>query len=340
VFRFSKSWRRLAEMGNAAMIHRRAMLAAAGLVFGAGAARAAARGFNPRDLQGCWDLGSWTELERPSAFSGLVARPAEIEAFMAPRRAMHGLPASKPGEVGQAENEYIDKGVGLARVKGELRSSTIVDPPDGRLPYNARGEALAGPRGPIQGAVGDLINPETMGGTTRCMATVAAGAPMLGAPDTNVIQVVQTKACLAIQSEKYHDVRIVRLVAGPKAAAAAPRDPPSWMGTSYGWWEGETLCVATDCFHEGVITKGQRILVSGATKVSERLTRVSTSEILYQFTVEDPELLTRPWRGEQTIRASTGRVFEYACHEGNYSMAGMLAGARLEEREAKGAGGK
>ena len=323
------------------MIDRRRVLAlgAAGLA-GAGAARAKGRrgAFNPRDLSGSWDLGSYTELERPAGFAGLTLTPEEAAAYEAPRRAMHGMMPAKPGEVGQAENEWTDRGVGLARVKGQIRASTIVDPADGRLPYTLAAKRLAGTGAPGGGAstATDLDNPETMGGTTRCLANAAAGAPMLGGPDANVIQMVQTRDHLAILTEKYHDVRIVRLVADERAVASAPRDPPAWMGASSGCWEGDTLMVVTDGFHTGVINKGQRFIVSGATRVTERLTKVSPGEILYEFTVEDPDLLTRPWRGEQTIRASTGRVFEYACHEGNYSMTGMLAGARLEEREAAG----
>jgi hypothetical protein len=304
------------------------------VLLSAGAASAAPHGFNPRDLSGSWDLGSYTELERPAALKGPTLTEAQAAAYEAPRKAMHGMMPGKPGEVGQAENEWTDRGVGLARVKGEIRTSTIVEPADGLLPYTPQGDVLAGPRGPIQSAAADLGNPETMGGTTRCLATVAAGAPMLGAPDSNVIQIVQTRDHVAILSEKYHDVRIVRLAGSAAAATAGPHNPPAWLGASVGWWEGATLVVVTDGFHPGVMTRGQRILVSGATRVTERFTKLGRGEIFYAFTVEDPDLLTRPWRGEQTIRASKGRVFEYACHEGNYSMIGMLAGARLEEREA------
>ncbi|HEY2357729.1 MAG TPA: hypothetical protein VGH86_09785 [Phenylobacterium sp.] len=308
-----------------------------GLIVAAGlAASAASAGPRAsRDLQGTWDLGSYTELERPAGVSHLVMTPAEAEAYEAPRRAMHGMPASKRGEVGQQESEWTDRGEGLARVKGEIRSSTIVDPPDGKLPYRPAVAALAGqpPSSGTSSAAGGLDNPEEMGGTTRCMATVAAGAPMLGAPDANVIQVMQTKDAVVILSEKYHDVRIVRLVATAAAAAASPRDPPSWLGSSVGWWEGDTLVVDTQGLRPGVIAKGQRVLVSGATRVTERFTRLSPHEIFYAFTVEDPALLTRPWRGEATIHPAKGPVFEYACHEGNYSMETMLAGARLAERE-------
>jgi len=318
-----------------------AALAAGGAAAAGGAPRPRAAAFDPRDLEGTWDLGSYTDLERPHGLPRLVLTPAEAEAYEAPRRALRGMLPSKAGTVGQVENEFTDRGQGLARVKGEIRASTIVDPPDGRLPYNARGEALAGVgAGPPATAPGDLDNPETMGGTTRCVATVAAGAPMLGAPDANCLQVVQAPGVVVIWTEKYHDVRIVRLFANAAAARAARAvapDPPSWLGASVGWWEGASLVVETEGFRPGVMTKGQRMLVSGATRVRERLTKQASGEILYEFTVEDPDLLTRPWRGETAIRPSRGKVYEYACHEGNYSMAGMLAGARRAERLQAGA---
>jgi hypothetical protein len=306
----------------------------------AAAAVGTAAGAAPRatpSLEGTWDPGSYTELERPAGLASLVLTPAQAEAYEAPRRAMGGMMPAKPGEVGQAENEFIDRGAGLARVNGQIRSSWIVDPPDGKLPYRPAAQVLAGPGGPGPGGPPGtgLDNPEEMGGPTRCLASVAAGAPILAAPDSNVIEIVQTPDHLAILTEKYHDVRIVRLFANASRAAAAPRDPPGWLGSSVGWWEGATLVVRTEGFHPGVINKGQRILVSGATRVTERFTRTAPDELFYQFTVEDPDLLTRPWRGEMTIHPAKGRIFEYACHEGNYGLPNILAGARVEEREAK-----
>ncbi len=317
------------------MMQRRQVLAAfaASVVIPSDLAAASPKPYR-RNLEGLWDLGSYTELERPKGVSRLVMTPAEAQAYEAPRKAMHGLAPSTGDGVGQAENEWADRGDGLARVKGQIRSSTIIDPPDGLLPYRP---GMA----PAQGdpsLTGELDNPESMGGATRCVATVAAGAPMLGAPDANVIQIVQTKDQLAILSEKYHDVRIIRLVTNARdGSMLTQHDPPSWLGHSVGWWEGDTLEVRTRGFRAGVIAKGQRMLISGETSVSERLTKVAVGEIFYEFTVEDPTLFTGPWRGEQTIRAAKGGIFEYACHEGNYSLPGILAGARREESSAKAA---
>lgn len=303
---------------------------AAGLAAAAGAARARpprAGAFDPRDLDGTWDLGSYTDLQRPAGLSTLVLTPAEAEAYEAPLRGLRGMKASPPGEVGQAEAEFNDRGSGLMRIGGQARSSTIVDPPDGRLPSRPRASALR--QDPAASAArGELDNPETQNGPTRCLTSVLAGAPMIGSPDTNLVQILRARDEIAILAEKYHDVRIVRL--GTSLAPGA--DPPGWLGSSVGRWEGASLVVETAGFHAGAINRGQGLAVSPTTRVTERFTRVGADEIDYAFTVEDAELWTRPWKGELALRRAKGRLFEYACHEGNYSLPGMLAGARLEEK--------
>jgi len=313
------------------MIHRRAMLAAAGAAAAmAGAARAAP--FRRRDLEGAWTLATYTDVERPKEVAGLVMTEAEARAYEAPRRQFGGMLPSKPGEVGQTESEFTDRGDGLARVHGQIRSSWIVDPPDGRIPYRPEVVARLGldKTPPPE----HLDNPEDRPGNERCVANAASGAPMLGGADANLFQIVQTRDWVAIQIEKYHDVRMVRLSAGGMAPA-----PPSWMGQSVGRWEGDTLVVETAGLRPGLTHRGGRAYVSGETRVVERFTRTGPAELFYEFTVEDPTLFTRPWRGEMAIQAARGRLFEYACHEGNYSLPGILAGARLEERQAAAAKG-
>jgi hypothetical protein len=174
-----------------------------------------------------------------------------------------------------------------------------------------------------------LEDPEDLNGPERCLATVAAGAPMTGAPDANLFQVVQTKDHVVILSEKYHDARIVRL-----ADRSRPRPlPPSWLGDSVGRWEGATLVVETEGGHRGATNRGFHLVTSETTRVTERFTRSGPGEIFYEFAVEDPVLYTRPWKGEMVLHRETGRLFEYACHEGNYSLPGILAGARRGERD-------
>ncbi|WP_293906854.1 hypothetical protein [Phenylobacterium sp.] len=309
------------------MIGRRQMLVAlaagwAGMAHARPGDRPAARA-----LDGLWTHSAYTELERPKELSHLVLTPAEAEAYEAPRRALNGMPPSKPGDVGQAESEFTERGDRLARIRGEIRSSWIIDPPDGRIPYTAAAIASLGLDKP---PVERFDNPEDRSNNERCLASFAAGAPMLPGPDTNYFKFVQTPDTLAILSEKYHDVRIVRLTAGSR-----PRNlPPSWMGDSVGRWEGDTLVVETEGLRPGVTGRGQRLFESGATRVIERLTRTGPAEILYAFRVEDADLFTRPWRGELVFRPAQGQLFEYACHEGNYAVASVLSAARQADAAA------
>jgi hypothetical protein len=307
------------------MIDRRRMLAV-GLALWAGAARAAPR---PPSLDGLWHLGSYTDLERPAGLKSLALTPAEAEAWEAPRRALNGMAPSREGGVGQNESEFNDRGDGLARVKGQIRSSGIVDPPDGKLPFTAEaihrlGLDLAQP--PQE----TFDGPEVRPGQERCLANPAAGAPILGAPDANLMQIVQAPDAVAIVTEKYHDVRIVRTDGRPRPAHL----PPAWMGDSVGRWEGATLVVETRGHRPDAIARSPRLFVTGQTTAVERFTRISADTLLYEYEITDPSLYTRPWRGEMTFRAATGRMFEYACHEGNYGLPGILAGARREEADA------
>lgn len=316
------------------MIARRRMLIALAGAIGGGmaartaAARTAATRPRRRDLDGVWTSASYTDLQRPKALPRLVLTPAEAEAYEAPLRALGGMQPSPPGEVGQAENEYIDRGAGLARVKGQIRSSWIIDPPDGRIPWSA---AALARRYDVFPPVQGLGNPEERIGPERCLASVAGGAPMVGAPDSNHFQVLTTRDAVVILSEKYHDARIVRLSVGRDV----PPMPRSWLGDSVGWWESGTLVVETTGFHPGVTSRGFLMFATGATHVVERFTRLGPDELFYEFTIDDPVLFTRPWRAEMSFPAAKGRIFEYACHEGNYSLRGILAGARREEREAR-----
>ena len=281
-----------------------------------------------RSLDGVWTLSSYTSFQRPDELHWLALTPAEAEAFEAPRRRLHGVPPSKPGELGQQETEGAERGDGLGRVNGEIRSSWIVDPPDGRIPYTAEARArlhIGEPASALR-----IDNPEDLGGPDRCIANGAAGAPMFAGPDANLFQIVQTRDAVAILTEKYHDVRIIRLDQAP--APPAPFSAP--MGDSVGRWEGRTLVVETSRFQPAPVQRGQGVVVSGETRVVERFTRRSLTELFYAFTVTDPTLFSRPWRGEMMLQVAPGRMYEYACHEGNYSLPSILRGAHLAQAGA------
>ena len=285
--------------------------------------------FGAPDLQGVWTTQSLTRLERPPEFRTLVVSAADLPAVN--RKAAHDFANPTDDGVGQRATEFHEGADSLAVIDGQGRTSFIVDPADGRVPYTAEGRRvfqaskLAGQR--------DFAGPESRPAPERCLMASggANGPPLLNAPFASNFQIVQTAQAVAILSEMNHDVRIVRL--GGVHAPAAIRQ---WMGDSIGHWERDTLVVETINFHP---QEGLRVYfqMSQDAKVIERFTRVSASQILYQFSVDDPKMFTQVWRGELPLAAARGPIFEYACHEGNYSLGGILAGARQAEAAVKSA---
>lgn len=327
------------------MIDRRGLLAAGAAMVSAPALAAASRpktpvAFNPCDLGGTWSNGSYTVFERPKDLPRLVLTPAEAEAWEAPLRALNGMPSSKPGTVGQAESEFNERGSGMLKIRGEIRASLITDPPDGQIPWRpdirARFELDLKP----EDRMDPKDNPEERNLFERCLVAPGTTAPMIPGADSNVYEFVQVGGqsggarCgeLAIVSEKFHDTRIVRIGVAPEAHPLT-----SWLGSSVGRWVGDVLVVETTGFGPGVVRRGAA--VSEATRVVETFQRLSAGEILYGFAVEDATLYARPWRGENLFVTAPGRLFEYACHEGNYGLPDILRIARtLEARQ--GAAGK
>jgi hypothetical protein len=298
----------------------------------AGAASAAPKAYRaPRtaygapQLEGLWTAATYTELQRPDAFKALITTPEAARAWEAKLAKTGGV--NVPSDpLGQAQSEFPETGAGLSRIRGEIRTSHIVDPPDGQIPWSAaaKKDLHIGERG-----WRTYDDPEARPHNERCLAAASTGAPILSSEDANVLQILQTRDHVAILTEKYHDVRIIRLPGAP-----AMRGPRSWLGESVGRWEGETLLVATDGFPPGVIEHGDDLYLSGQSRVEERFTRIADGEIFYAFRVSDPYLFSRPWRGELVFKTSAGAIFEYACHEGNYSLTNILAAARLGRQPA------
>ena len=318
-------------MGKAGMIAGCLALAAAGMA-GAGPRKAPAPppAVSPADLDGTWTNAWYTDLQRPKEFKALVATPAEAEAYEAPRRALNGMIVEKDDELGQAASEFNDKGPGLARIRGEIRTSWITDPADGKVPFTQEARARLGiGKEPVE----KLDNVEERPTDERCLTARGAGAPILNSPDTNLIQIVQTKGDIVIVSEKNHDARVILM--GPPPPAWAPRD---WMGVSLGRWRGRTLVVETTGRRPGVTRVGG-LSLSDRGRVVEEFTRTGPAEITYRIYVEDTSLYTRPWRAEITFRPA-GRMYEVACHEGNYSLPSILSAARQAEAAVAAAGGK
>jgi len=275
------------------------------------------------DLSGLWTNASYTRLERPGEFSTLIIGGEAARAYEAKLASHHGVPSNPAFDtVGQADSEYLDSGDGLARIAGQLRSSWIVDPADGRLPYTAEARRRLA-------AADSADNPEQRPGFERCVVSPGSVPPMLSSNDDNLFRFVQTPDHLAIVAEKYHDVRIIPFGHGAEPAPGGA-GPASWSGNSVGRWEGRTLVVETRGFRADADRRPFLYQSRGA-RVVERFTRSAPGELLYDVTVDDPATFTRPWRAEVLFRATKGPLFENACHEGNRSIVNILAGARYAD---------
>jgi len=281
------------------------------------------------DIEGEWSIASLTTLERPAALTTLVVPEAEAKAFEATQ---DGTPNIPDDITGQKQSEWWDRGATLGRLDGQIRSSWLIDPTDGRLPYSPAGaKALQAAQA---ASTMNFDNPESRPTTERCLMGPhgSTGAPLQNTSYSNFYQVVQTPGYVVIAAEINHDVRII-----PLNAATSPVGR-SWSGVSVGHWEGDTLVVETSRFPEGSGWRApSRLYLSPNAKVTERFTRTSPTEIHYEYAVEDPAVFTRVWRGEMPMTRTAARIYEFACHEGNYSLSGVLAGGRQKEREAAAA---
>ena len=282
------------------------------------------------DLQGIWTNSTLTPLERPAEFRDKpVLSEQEAAAYEKQLLRENDRDRRDGGaevDVGRAYNElFFDRGTKLARVDSSIRTSLIIDPPDGRIPAltpeaqkraaDARAEAR---RHPADG-------PEDRSLQERCLFWATDGPPMLPGAYNNYYQIVQTPGYVMILAEMAHDARIIPLDGRPHADAKIRE----WKGDSRGHWEGDTLVVDTTNFTGKTKFRGS----SENLRVIERFTRVAPDTILYKFTIDDPSTFTKSWSGEIPFTAEKGPVFEYACHEGNYALRDILAGARAEERK-------
>ncbi|MGH8178408.1 MAG: hypothetical protein ACREV5_19300 [Steroidobacter sp.] len=296
------------------------------------------------DLQGFWTNATITPLERAPEFGDrLVLKPEEalaLERGLAqfredqdkPTDPTHGI-EDLPTECGFGFSGvncgynafWIDPGSKLITLNGEKRSSIVIEPKSGKVPpLTPAGQARLGY---MYAGYVQADGPERRPLGERCLMSFdsSAGPPMLPLLYNNMYQIVQTRDAVIIHIEMVHDTRIVSLN-GKGAAAGARR----WMGQSVGRWEGDTLVIETTNFRKEQIFRG----AAENLKVTERLTRVGPNQIAYRFTIEDPTTFAQSWSGELAFNATQERMHEYACHEGNYALPGILAGAREEEKAA------
>ena len=279
------------------------------------------------DLDGVWTNASYTRLQRPKSLKSLTLTPEEAAKYEATLAKYHGVPdGGADDKLGQNDSEFPESDGGLAHIRGQIRTSWIVSTPDGRLPYTAAAKKRfhIGERDEPE----DFDNPEGRPQSERCIAANGSGPPQMSEQDANLFQIVQTRDHVAIASEKNHDVRIV-----PLNVKRDPNTPKGWSGDSIGHWEGATLVIETQGYAHEVIDR-DFFYHSAQAQIVERLTRVSPTEIVYEFTVTDPKTFDQPWRAEMLFRKTPGPIYEYACHEGNRSIVNILTAARLGRQEA------
>ncbi len=289
--------------------------------------------FGAPDLQGTWNIATVTMLERGPQFNGkLVITPEEAAQIgQTGESYLDELTADSPeGEpdVGGYNTFWMDPGERMAEINGEIRTSIIVDPEEGRIPWSESGRrAMFASRNT---GMGPYDGPEARPLGERCLVGFGSsgGPPMLPVLYNNHSQIVQTPGYVMILAEMNHDARIVRM------RDDEHNEQAKWLGDSIGWYEDDTLVVQTTNFHPQQSFRGSLrhfIFISPDAMITERFTRIADDKILYRFTVDDPSVYTQPWSGELPMNAAEDRIYEYACHEGNYALPGILAGARQEE---------
>lgn len=325
----------------------RALIIAAAVATLATAAQAAEykaprNAFGQPDFEGVWTNASLTSLERGPQFKTLTITEQQAQAAEQMRARMMAAqnrptdpdaPAPTAGnDPGGYNSFWVDPGTRMGRIRGEVRTSWLIDPADGRLPYRPEGYKLY--QDTLFKARNTFDGPEARPLGERCILGFGstAGPPMMNVLYNNHYQIQQARDHVVIVVEMNHDARIVRLTDKRRPAGA------TWMGHSVGHWEGDTLVVETSGFNPGESLRpyfGASLFLSPDAKVTERFTRIAPDQILYAFEVDDPKVYAQVWKAEMPLNASKGPVYEYACHEGNYSLPGILAGARKAESEGR-----
>jgi hypothetical protein len=295
------------------------------------------------DFQGVWSTASLTTLTRASGRNANIGvdtlvipndRIAEVTnragytaAFRDSQRRTDpnaGVFTDRNTDAGY-NAFWIDPGSEFAKVNGEWRSSWITSPANGQVPYNRAGSAAAGSRMASAGGVANT-GPEIRTLGDRCLISFAnqGGPPLTNAMYNNHIRIVQTPDHIMLEIEMNHDVRVVRIQGPGETEKRLPGSIQPWFGDSIGWWDKDTLVVETRNLHP--LQARGRIPLSKDGKVIERFRRVSDVEIDYTFEIVDPVSYTQTWTGQMPLRRSSEQIYEYACHEGNYALAGILAG--------------
>ena len=302
--------------------------------FAAAPAREAHAGFN-----GIWNSATVTPLERPAQLKDKAFfTPAEAAEWE--RQVATNNEEPPPGQVskstGTGTYNTVYREFGTRTVK-TLRTSIVTDPPDGRIP--ALTPAAAEIKRRRLSAIKNPESAEDLGLQDQCLAFLTAGPPMLPYSYNSNYQILQTKDAVVVHVEMIHDARIIRMDGSPHLPAAIRR----WMGDSVGRWEGDTLVVDTTNFNDAGGFYGDAGGNFGWDRnlhLVERFSLLDADTLLYRFEIDDVTAFTQPWKGELTLTRSSGPIYEYACHEGNYSLTNLLRGYRASERPAGNPAGR
>jgi hypothetical protein len=297
---------------------------------------AAGQGANPDthpSFEGIWNSATATPLERPTQLKDKAfftrEEAADWERQVAARN-QEPAPgaASKNAGTGTYNTFFREFGTGTVKT---LRTSIVTEPRDGRIP--ALTPAAADAKRRRLEMMKDPASAQDTGLQDRCLAFVTAGPPMLPYSYNSNYHIMQTRDAVVVHAEMNHDTRIIHL-------DGRPHLPPAirlWMGHSIGSWEGETLVVDTTNFNDGggfYGSAGGNFGWDRNLHLIERFSLLDADTLLYRFEVDNPTAFTQPWKGELTMSRSSGPIYEYACHEGNYALPNMLSGHRTTESQA------
>lgn len=274
------------------------------------------------DFNGFWDIGSLTPLERPEAFADKTHfTPQEARDFVA----NHDRYAGEQAEEADGE-EFVGLELWLEfgkNVEADLRTSRVVDPPDGRIPEGTPAAQAKWDARDLERS--QYAGPQALEAGDRCIS--GENPPLFSGPSNNYLHIFQTRQHIAILTEFINDARIIPLDGRPHI----PERVRQWKGDSRAVWEGDVLVVESSRFRNdyGIGGAGRNM------RINERFSLTKQGTLRYEFTIDDPKTFVSSWTVLTDLRRTDNVIYEYACHEANYSMEGILRGARFIEANSK-----
>jgi hypothetical protein len=279
-----------------------------------------------------WNYSTVTPLERPKELAGKDRFLNQQEAVEWARRGRQRLGGDNPNGFRDYDVGWLDRG-GILKT---LRTSLIIDPPDGKLPAFTEEAKKRLAERDVQEKGHELDGPENRSLQERCLVIIGSGAPIMPSVYDNLLRIVQSPGAVSMETEMNHETRVIHLDGKPHL----PAKIRLWEGDSRGHWEGDTLVVETTNFitmtlalpviFEDISTITKYRGTTRDIKLTERFNRTDANTLVYQFTLDDPSTFVKPWTAELVASKVDVPMVEYACHEGNYSLTDVLAGARAE----------